>query len=72
VKAEKFVGTWLDQLESLFLQVIEHENHFMMYSVIDLEFGKIRCHSCKIDIVEGSRELVERIWIECSCPNSET
>jgi len=72
MKAEKFTGTAIDQLERCFAYLLAHRGHFLLYSLINLEIGAIRCSSCKVDIVEGSRELVESIWLEWSNPSSKS
>lgn len=71
MKAEKFTGTAIEQLETSFGYLLAHHGHFLLYSFINLEIGAIRCSSCKVDIVEGSREFVELIWLEWSSIDSE-
>lgn len=72
MKAEKFTGTWIDQVDMVFDSLLRHHGHFLLYTLIDLQFGAIRCSSCKVDIVEGSREFVELLWLEWSSMDSET
>ena len=71
MKAEKFTGTVVDQLEMTFAHLLAHRSHFLMFSLLDLKNGAIRCSSCKYDVVSGSREFIELLWLEWSMSQSD-
>jgi hypothetical protein len=72
MKAEKFTGSGVDQLEVVFMQLFQHQEHFMLFTLADLNTGSIRCSTCKIDVVVGSRELLELVWLEWSMIQTES
>lgn len=63
---EKFTGSAVDQLEKTFSYLEGHEKHFLLYSWVDLQTAVIRCTVCKLDVVEGSADLLGVIWQEWS------
>lgn len=73
VKVVKHKGDFVDVLENLFMQISQHESHFLYYSLRDLDWSEIRCGRCKTVVVDGSRELIEMIWVGCNpmAPDSD-
>lgn len=59
----KFHGSYEDQLELIFSQLLEHRSHLLMYSLINLDESEIRCNVCRSVVLQGSRELIETMWI---------
>jgi len=66
MKSEKFTGTYVEQLCMLFAQLSSHEGHFLYFSLLNLDIAEIRCGTCKYGVIEGSRELLEQLWLEWS------
>jgi hypothetical protein len=71
MKAEKFTGTAIEQLDLSFRHLVSHKEHFLLYSLVDLHNGAIRCSTCKLDVISGNREFVEFLWLEWSMLGSE-
>jgi len=69
-RPDKFTGTFFDIVASIFEMLDAHENHMLFYSLIDLDFGEVRCTSCRTVVVSGSRELIESCWIEFQSSDS--
>ena len=71
-EVNKFGGTALDQLEVGLDQVLSHAvdsrsvAHLLSFHLDNLEFASIRCSSCRVIALTGSREFVESIWLEWS------
>jgi len=68
MKPERFFGAVaIAPFECLFEQLLVHSpGHFFLFKLVDLQIAAIRCSSCEVDVVLGSRELVETIWLEWS------
>jgi hypothetical protein len=68
----KFHGSYEDQLELIFSQVVEHRKHFLYFNLLDLDFAEIHCGACKKTVISGTRELIELIWLECNSLGSSS
>lgn len=77
MNAEKFTGTALDQLEVALDQVRSHAvdrrsvAHLLSFHLDNLDLASIRCSSCRVVALAGSREFVESIWLEWSSIDSD-
>ena len=71
MKAEQFTGTAIEPLELSFNYLSSHKDHFLLYSLVDLHNGAIRCSTCKHDMISGNREFVEFLWLEWSMQGSD-
>jgi hypothetical protein len=61
---QKFRGSFEDFLTEVFLQLGEHEDHFLLYSLKSLDWAEIRCSACRSVVIDGSRDLIESLWLE--------
>ena len=65
-KANQFRGSAVDMLDFLWRSLQQHESHFLLFSLSDLDTAEIRCSSCKQAVLIGSREVIESLWLEWS------
>ena len=65
-KPEQFRGAFVDLLDQLKAAFSGHVDHRMTFSTDteDFNFCCVFCHTCDIEVVMGSRELVEMIWLD--------
>lgn len=71
MKSEKFTGTYLEQLAMCFAQLQGHQDHFLYFGLLNLDIAEIRCGKCRVGVIEGSRELLELLWLEWSMQQLE-
>lgn len=57
-------GPFVDVLENMFIQLFEHQEHFLYYSLVDLDWSEIRCGRCKQVVAAGSKDLLDQVWLE--------
>jgi hypothetical protein len=63
---EKFTGSGLDELEACFSELQPHRGHFVLYSLLDLSNAAVQCCTCDCRVLDGSRELIEVVYLEWS------
>lgn len=64
MQATKFQGSYEDQLELIFSDLLNHSHHNLWFSLEGFDQAKVCCGVCKKTVIEGSRELIELIWLE--------
>lgn len=72
MKAERFIGNSIDQLEVGLSQILAHAlaepsaSHIFSFRLVDLDIASIRCSSCRVVVLTGSREFVGAVHSEWS------
>jgi hypothetical protein len=66
MKTERFTGSGLDELEACFGELLAHRGHFLSYSLLDLSNAVIQCSKCHHRVLDGSRDLIEAVFLEWS------
>jgi hypothetical protein len=63
---EKFAGSGLDQLETCFAELAAHRGHLLLFALVNLSNAAIQCSTCSHRVLDGSRELIEAVYLEWS------
>jgi len=64
MKPVKHTGPYDDLLNNLFARLHEHDGDTLKFSLRSLDWAEVYCYQCRSVVLEGSRELIESLWLE--------
>ena len=65
VKSKPVFVELLDMLKSAFEGHVDHRFTFAVDEE-DLNFCCVYCHTCKTEVIAGTRDLIELVWLDLS------